>query len=35
MGYVLIGVLTAGIGVLAVLLCVRIREYVREKGSKI
>ena len=36
MGYVIIGVLSAGIGVLAVVLCIKIREYVRakEKGTK-
>jgi len=36
MGYVIIGVLSAGIGVLAVFLCIKIREYVREKekGTK-
>ena len=32
MGYVVIGVLAAGIGVLAVILCIKVREYVREKG---
>ncbi len=31
MGYVIIGVLAAGIGVLAVVLCVRIKEYVKVK----
>lgn len=36
MGYVIIGVLAAGIGVLAVILCVRIKEYVKvkEKNSR-
>jgi hypothetical protein len=32
MGYVVIGVLAAGIGVLVVILCIKVREYVREKG---
>lgn len=31
MGYVIIGALAAGIGVLAVVLCVRIKEYVKVK----
>ena len=36
MGYVIIGVLTAGIGVLAVVICIKVRDYVREKekGTK-
>ncbi len=33
MGYVIIGILSAGLGVLAVMLCVRIREYIKQRDN--